>query len=246
MKKGRLRGPWSEREVALRQSLHAHAAHATHAAHVGHAAGRCVVLRSFCHHALGGQHQCRHRSGVLQCSASHLGGVQNTHFDHVAIGVVGSVEAVVALASQHGIDHHAGLATGVGHDFAQGGFDGLEHQLDASVLVSVVPLDLASSLTCAQQGHAATGHNAFFHSSAGGVQGVFHAGFLFFHLDFGGGANLDDGHTASQLGHALLQLLTVVVAGRFFDLDANLLDAGFDVSSHASAVDDGGVFLGDF
>src|SRR5205823_2211925 len=82
--------------------------------------------------------------------------------------------------------------------------------------------------------------------SAGRVQRVFDAGLLFLHLDFGGGTDLDDGNTAGQLGHALLQLLAVVVAGRFLDLDADLLDARFDVTSCAGAVDDRGVFLAHF
>src|SRR5690606_16304543 len=116
----------------------------------------------------------------------------------------------------------------------------------AGVLVGVLTLDLASGLLGAQQGHAAAGHDAFFHGSAGGVQGVFDAGLLFLHLDFGGSADLDHGHTAGQLGHALLQLLTVVVAGGFLDLDANLLDTGLDVLGLAGTVDDGGVFLADF
>jgi hypothetical protein len=112
-----------------------------------------------------------------------------------------------------------------------GCFDGAQHDLDAGVLVVVVALDGASGLAGAQQGHATTGDDAFFHRSAGGVQGVFHAGLLFLHLDFGGGTDLDDGHAAGQLGHALLQLLAVVVAGGFLDLDADLLDARFDVGS---------------
>ena len=93
------------------------------------------------------------------------------------------------------------------------------------------PLIVASGLLGAQQRHATAGHDAFFHGSAGGVQRVFHASLLFLHLDFGGGADLDHGNTAGQLGHALLQLLTVVVAGGFLDLDADLLDARFDVGS---------------
>jgi hypothetical protein len=43
------------------------------------------------------------------------------------------------------------------------------------------------------------------------VQGVFHAGFLLFHFDFGACTDLDHGNAASQLGHALLQLFLVVV-----------------------------------
>jgi len=67
------------------------------------------------------------------------------------------------------------------------------------------------------------------------VQRVFNAGFLLFHLDFGGGTDLDHRHAAGQLGHALLQLLTVVVAGGFFDLDADLLDARFDARTQPPA-----------
>src|SRR3954451_12480592 len=94
----------------------AHAAHATHATHsaAGHsAAGASLVLGSFRNHGFGGEHQRCHGSCVLQGRARHLGRVQDTHFDHVAIGVVGSVEAVVALAVENGIDHHARFATGV-------------------------------------------------------------------------------------------------------------------------------------
>ncbi len=113
-------------------------------------------------------------------------------------------------------------------------------------MVGVVALDVTAGLTRAQQRHATTGHNAFFHRRARGVQRVFDAGFLFLHLDFGGSANLDHRHTTGQLGHALLQLFAVIVAGGFFDLHANLLDAGFDVSGSTGAVDDDGVFLADF
>jgi hypothetical protein len=58
------------------------------------------------------------------------------------------------------------------------------------------------------------------------VQGVFDAGLLLLHLDLGGGADLDQRHTAGQLGQALLQLLAVVVGGGLLDLGADLLDSG--------------------
>ncbi|KAF1056423.1 MAG: hypothetical protein GAK44_00240 [Pseudomonas delhiensis] len=77
------------------------------------------------------------------------------------------------------------------------------------------------------------------------MQGVFDAGFLLFHLDFGGSTDLDHGNTASQFGQTLLQFFTVVVRAGLFDLLADLGNAGFDVSLGASAVDDGGVFLVD-
>src|SRR3546814_9130516 len=47
------------------------------------------------------------------------------------------------------------------------------------------------------------------------------------------------------LGLSLLQLLAVVVRRGLFDLRLDLLDAAFDATGFAGAVDDGGVFLGD-
>ena len=91
------------------------------------------------------------------------------------------------------------------------------------------PLIVAGGLAGTQQRDAAAGDDAFFDRRTRGVQRVFDAGLLFLHLDFGGGTDLDHGHAAGQLGHALLQLLAVVVAGGFLDLHADLLDARFDV-----------------
>ena len=92
-----------------------------------------------------------------------------------------------------------------------------------AVLVVVVALDLGDRSASAQQRNAAAGDDAFFNRGAGGVQRVFDAGLLFLHFDFGRGADLDHRHAAGQLGHALLQLFLVVVAGGFFDLLADLI-----------------------
>ena len=75
------------------------------------------------------------------------------------------------------------------------------------------------------------------------MQGVLDAGFLFLHLGLGGGAYIDDGHTAGELGEALLELLAVVIAGGFLDLTTDLVDPALDGLGLAAAVDDDGVFL---
>ena len=76
------------------------------------------------------------------------------------------------------------------------------------------------------------------------MQRVFDAGFLLFHFHFGGGTNVDLGHTAGQLGQAFLKLLAVIVAAGGIDLSFDLLDATLDVLGLASALDEGGgVFL---
>ena len=78
------------------------------------------------------------------------------------------------------------------------------------------------------------------------MQGVFDAGLLLFHFHFGGGTNVDLGHTAGQLGQALLELLAVVVAAEVvLDLGLDLLDADLDVGGLAATFDDGGGVLGD-
>ncbi len=84
--------------------------------------------------------------------------------------------------------------------------------------------------TGTQQRDAAAGNDTFFHCRAGCVQGVFNACFFLFHFDFGSGADFDQRYPASQLGHALLQFLLVVVAGGFFDLVADLLDPALNSS----------------
>ena len=77
------------------------------------------------------------------------------------------------------------------------------------------------------------------------MQGVFHAGFLLLHLGLGRGADIDDGHTAGELREALLELLTIVIAGGLVDLAADLVHAALDVGLLAGSFDDGGVLLVD-
>jgi hypothetical protein len=69
-----------------------------------------------------------------------------------------------------------------------------------------------------------------FDGGASRMQGIFNAGLLLFHFAFGRRTDVDLGHTAGQLGQALFQLFTVVIAGRVLDLAADLVDASLDVS----------------
>ena len=77
----------------------------------------------------------------------------------------------------------SGGFAGVGDDLAQGLFHGAQQDGDAHLLVLVVALELADGLLGAHQGHAAAGDDAFFDGRTGGVQRVFDAGLLLFHLD---------------------------------------------------------------
>src|SRR3546814_736681 len=171
--------------------------------------------------------------------------VCSSDLDHVAVFAVGGVVAVVALAVLDLVEHDRRLFAAVGDDLAQRRFHRAQGDDDAVVLVFVDALELTDGLQRTHQGHAAARDHAFFDGCARGVQGVFDAGLLFLHLDLGRGTDLDHRHAAGQLGHALLQLLAVVVRRGLFDLRLDLLDAAFDATGFAGAVDDRGVFLGD-
>jgi len=69
-----------------------------------------------------------------------------------------------------------------------------------------------------QQRDSAAGNDAFLHRGPSRMQRVFHAGLFLLHLHFGGRADLNDRHAASQLRQPLLKLLAVVVGGGLVDL----------------------------
>ena len=75
------------------------------------------------------------------------------------------------------------------------------------------------------------------------MHSVVNAVFAFFDLDLGGTTDADHGHAASELGEPLLQLLTIIIGGRLFDLRLDLSNATLDVLLLAGAVDDRRVFL---
>ncbi len=56
------------------------------------------------------------------------------------------------------------------------------------------------------------GTTPFLDGRAGGVQRVFDQGLAFLHLGLGGGADVDLGDAAGELGEPLLELLAVVLA----------------------------------
>src|SRR5690554_219525 len=196
-------------------------------------------------HALSGDHQASDRSCRLQCSTGNFGRIQDTHLQHVTVGVVRSVVAVAVFALLDLVNHYRGFAASVGYDLTQRSFHGTTQQVDTYVLVFVVPLQLSNSLQSTDQGNTATRYDTFFNSGASCVQSVVDTSFLLFHLDFTGRTHLDDRNTASQLGYALLQLLTVVVRRGFFDLLADLSYASLDVRLSTGTIDDDDVLFGD-
>src|SRR6185437_7415616 len=227
--------------------LEVHAAHATHAA--AHAtaamAVAVVLLRQLGDDRFGGDRQTGDRRSVLQRGAGHLGRIQDAHRHHVTELAGGGVVAEVALAFLDLVEDHRRLFAGVGDDRAQRRFQRAAGDRDAQVLVGVVALQAFDRLQRADQRDAAARDHAFFDGCARGVQGVFDTGLLFLHLDLGAGTDLDHRNTAGQLGHALLQLLLVVVRRGLLDLRLDLRDARLDLLRLTGTIDDRGVFLGD-
>src|SRR5690606_27077774 len=190
-------------------------------------------------------HQTGDRSGVLQRGAGHLDRIQDAGLEHVDVLAGGGVVTVDALAFLDRVDDHRRLFAGSGDDHAQHSFHRSAGDLDTVVLVLVVALKVGNRGQRTDQGDAAARDDALFDGRAGRVQCVLDARLLLLHLDLGRGTDLDHRHAAGQLGHALLQLLAVVVGGGLLDLRLDLLDAGLDRAGVAGAVDDGGVLLGD-
>src|SRR5207244_10801915 len=76
-----------------------------------------------------------------------------------------------------------------------------------------------------------------------GVQRIFDASFLLFHLRRGRSADVDDRNTAGEFRQALLQFLAIVITGRLFNLTTDLCDAALDIGFFAFAFHNGGVLL---
>ena len=106
-------------------------------------------------------------------------------------------------------------------------------------------LEGVEGLGGADQGGAAAGDDPLLDRGAGGVQGVLDEGLPLLHLGLGGGADVDLGDAAGELGEPLLELLAVVLAVGLGDLAADHLGPALDLFLGAGALDDRGVLAVD-
>src|SRR5277367_676105 len=187
------------------------------------------VLRSLGNHDFRREQEARYGGRVLQSQTRHLGRIQDAQLDHIAILARRSVVAECALALADSVQHYRRIFAGVRDDLAQRLLDGPGEDLDARRLVLVGAGELLDGLERAHQRNAAARNHTLFDRRTGRVQRVLDARLLLLHLDLGGSADLDHGYAARQLRHALLELLLVVIGGRFLDLLTDALDASLDV-----------------
>src|SRR5439155_8637149 len=122
-------------------------------------------------------------------------------------------------------------------------FDGPAHDLHAHLLVAFKPLDTIERFLRANECDAAAGDNTFLDRRARGMQCIFHASFLLFHLGLSGSADVDHGYSAREFCQTFLEFLTIVIARRLFDLTANLTHSTLNVALLAFALDNSGAFL---
>ena len=122
------------------------------------------------------------------------------------------VAFVLALHLPHAIDDDGAVDAGVLGDAAQRIIEHVADDLGAELLVALRAR--ACRATFSQRIRATPPPGTMPSSRAACVacHGVFEQGLAFLHFGFGGGADVDLGHAAGQLGQPLLQLLAIVLA----------------------------------
>ena len=181
----------------------------------------------------------------MQRRTSHLGGVDDSGLHEVDVLASCGIESHRTLFAFNTLHHKGAFHAGIVSNVAGWSIKGFPHGASTSGLVTSERIDNGLHRgTGTQQCGSASGHNAFFDCCTSCRDGVFDAVLLFLEFNFGGCANLDQSHTAGQLGQTLLQLFTIPVGIGVFDFGLDLIDATFDVRLFAIAIDNGGFVLG--
>mmetsp|Transcript_7509 Transcript_7509/g.33951 ORF Transcript_7509/g.33951 Transcript_7509/m.33951 type:complete len:251 (-) Transcript_7509:1255-2007(-) len=161
---------------------------------------------------LGGEHHTGDGAGVHEPGPGHLLGVDDARLHHVDELAVHGVVAHLPLAVENLLDDDVALHAGVVGDQAAGRDESLLDNLRAELLLGVGEriLELVNHEREVHQGGAAAGDDTLLDRGEGGVFGILDAELAVLELGLGGGANLDDGDAARELGDALGELLGVV------------------------------------
>ena len=202
------------------------------------------LLREVGDEALSGEEQTGDRCCILQCAAGHFGRIHDTGYDEIFVGVGGDVVTFVTGGCLDLCDDECAFATCVEGKLTKWCFDGATDDFNAGLFVKCQSLKTFKSGLCADECGATTRDDALFYGSAGSVKRVFNASLLLLDFGFGSRTDIDDSHSASEFCKTLLELLTIVIAGGFFDLTANEVHTARDVCGFTSTFNDGGVFLG--
>ncbi|RUS28519.1 hypothetical protein BC938DRAFT_481795 [Jimgerdemannia flammicorona] len=124
--------------------------------------------------------------------------------------------------------------------------DGASDDVNAELLVKVDCHERVERRGGLEQGGATAWDDTLLDSGAGRIEGVHEPVLLLADLNLRRTADLDDGHTAAQLGEALLELFLLVIRhARVCDGTAELLASLRDQVLAAGAVEQDGILLGD-
>ena len=144
------------------------------------------------------------------------------------------------------LDNHIAIGPCIDRDLAQRCTQSATHNLDPGALITVQLISQPAQGSGQLDQRAATaGHNAFFNSGSGGIQGIFDPQFAVLELGFRRSSDLDHGHTAGEFGDALVELLAVVLGIGVLQFPADGRHALSDGITAVFAGDDGGFFLAD-
>src|SRR5438094_6392311 len=217
-----------------------------HAAHTAWWHWRSFFLfRNLRDQCFGGEQQSRDGRCVLQRAARDLGRIDDTGLHQVGVLAGGNVVTFVAFALLYYLDNERAFCASVIGKLTRRFLNGAAHDLHADFLVGLKVLHVIERFLRAQECNTAAWDDAFFNRRTRGVQRIFDASFLLFHLGLGRSADVDDRNTAGEFRQALLQFLAIVIAGRLFNLTTDLCDAALDIGFFAFPFNNRGVFLVD-
>src|SRR6185437_13345769 len=219
--------------------------HSTHARSTARMSVSFFFLGLVGDYTLGGQQHTGDRSGIFKCNTGYLGRVDDAGPEEVLVFSSACVETIIGLAFLHLLYDDAAFETAVANDLTEGLFERAFNDRDTGGFVFVNALELFQGFNRADIRDTAAGNDTFFNCSAGSVQGVVDAVFLFFHFYFGSSTYVENGYTAGQFGQTLLQLFLIVIGSGGFDLGLDLVDAGRDLVFFTLSTNDRGVVFVD-
>ncbi len=194
---------------------------------------------------LSGEQQAGDADSVLQCATGHLDRIDHTGGTQVdVLAGIGVIPEVLVFVPENCVDHHRTIKTCILRDHAAGSFQNAAEE-SGGRLLGLWQVNLVQHLAGVEQSHPAARNNTFSDGCPRGVQRILIKGLALFHFGFGRGAHLHLGHASGELGQALLQLLTVVIAVSLLDLTTDQLAAAFQRLLVACTLGDGGVFAVD-
>src|ERR1700722_19672668 len=164
--------------------------HSTHAGSAARMSMSFFLLGLVGDHTFSGQQHACDGSGILEGDAGDLRGVDNTGLQEIFVYFRTGVEPEIAFAFLYFLYHDAAFDTAVDNDLTQGLFDSALNDSDTGLLVFVGAFQLFEGFDSADIRDTTAGDDAFFHSSAGCVQGVIDTILLLLHFHLRSGADV--------------------------------------------------------